>query len=86
MEEKYLNLVRSFKKLSIEEKRDEVLRHTYELLNFLYFINKKIDNYNKPLGVLKNYNDDDSYLDLLFTYIISLKEENAKLIEKIEKL
>lgn len=37
---------------------------------------------------IENFNifsNEDEYYNLLFTYIISLKEENAKLIEKIEE-
>ena len=36
-------------------------------------------------GELDKYSNDDEYLNLLFSYIISLKEENAKLIEKINE-
>ena len=49
-------------------------------------INKKIDNMNEVLPIYNNYSNDDEYFNLLFTYIISLKEENAKLIEKIENI
>ena len=31
------------------------------------------------------YSDEDEYFNLLFTYIISLKEENAKLIDKLNE-
>lgn len=58
----------------------------YELIQLLYLENKKIDNFNTPLGILKEYSDDDSYYNLLFSYVMTLREENAKLIEKIEKL
>ena len=38
-------------------------------------------------GTLKNnYKTEDEYFDSLFTIIISLKEENAKLIEKYKQI
>lgn len=86
MEERYLNLIRAFKQLDIEDKKEEILKKTYELINLLYLENKKIDKYNMPLGILKEYNDEDSYYDLLFSYIMTLREENAKLIEKINEM
>lgn len=85
MEEKYLNYIRSFNKLDIESKKEEIKNNLYDLLKLLYFINKKIDNMNEVLPVYNNYSNDDEYLNLLFSYIISLKEENAKLIEKINE-
>lgn len=86
MEENYINLIAAFKGLEIEDKKEEILKKMYELIQLLYLENKKIDNFNTPLGILKEYSDDDSYYDLLFSYVMTLREENAKLIEKIEKL
>ena len=86
MEGQYINLIRNFKKLDIEDKKEEILKKIYELIQLLYLENKKNDSFNTPLGILQEYTDDDSYFDLLFTYVMTLREENAKLIEKIEKL
>ena len=86
MEGQYINLIRNFKKLDIEDKKEEILKKIYELIQLLYLENKKIDSFNTPLVILQEYTDDDSYFDLLFTYVMTLREENAKLIEKIEKL
>lgn len=86
MEENCINLIEAFKGLEIEDKKEEILKKIYELIQLLYLENKKIDNFNTPLGILKEYSDDDSYYDLLFSYVMTLREENAKLIEKIEKL
>ena len=82
--DKYMELINSFKKLDIEDKKSEILRIIYEELRLLYFENKKIDDYNEPLSLLHEYSDDDSYFDLLFTYIMSLREENDKIIEHLE--
>ena len=69
-----------------EDKKNEIYKNILELLNLLYYTNKKIDNLDTVLPVLQNYEDDEGYFDMLFTYIISIKEENAKLIENINNL
>lgn len=86
MEESYLKYIESFNELDIEDKKEEIKNNLYDLLRLLYFTNKKIDNMNEVLPVYNNYSNEDEYFNLLFTYIISLKEENAKLIEKIENI
>ena len=86
MKENYINLLRNFKILDLEDKKDQILKKTYELLQLLYFENKKIDNLNSALGILKNFNDDDEYFDLLFSYIMTLREESAKIIEKLHNM
>ena len=86
MEESYLKYIKSFNELDIEDKKEEIKNNLYDLLSLLYFTNKKIDNMNEVLPIYNNYSNEDEYFNLLFTYIISLKEENAKLIEKIENI
>ena len=86
MEESYLKYIESFNELDIEDKKKEIKNNLYDLLRLLYFTNKKIDNMNEVLPIYNNYSNEDEYFNLLFTYIISLKEENAKLIEKIENI
>ena len=86
MEEKYLRLVYEFKKLDIEDKKSEISKNMLELLQLLYYTNKKIDNMESPLPVSSSYDDEDEFLDSIFTYIISIKEENAKLIDNINKM
>ena len=86
MEESYLKYIESFNELDIEDKKEEIKNNLYDLLSLLYFTNKKIDNMNEVLPIYNNYSNEDEYFNLLFTYIISLKEENAKLIEKIENI
>ena len=86
MEENYINLIRTFKKLDIEDKKEEIIKKLYELINLLYLENKKIDSFNVPLGILNDYTNEDSYYVLLFSCIMTIREENAKLIEKIENI
>lgn len=81
--EKYYKLVDSFSDLDIEDKKEEVLKHTLELLQLLYLKNKEFDKEAEVLPVLNKYRDEEEYFNLLFSYIISLKEENAKLIDKL---
>lgn len=85
MEEQYNNLIRNFKKLAVDDKKEEIIKKLYELIKLFYLENKIIDDFNVPLGILTHYTDDNSYYDLLFSYIMSLREESAKLIEKIEE-
>ena len=86
MEESYLNYIKNFNELDIEDKKEEIKNNLYDLLKLLYFTNKKIDDMNKILPVYENYTSDDEYFNLLFTYIISLKEENAKLLEQMHDI
>ena len=84
MEKSYSNLINSFKQLDTEDKKEEILKNLLELLKLLYYFNKKNDITNEVLPVLSNYTNDEQYFDLLFSYIISLKEENAKLLENFQ--
>jgi len=86
MEERYLDYIKSFNQLDIENKKNEIKNNLNDLLKLLYFINKKIDNMNELLPTYNNYSNDDEYYNLLFSYIISIKEANAKLIEKINEM
>ena len=62
------------------------MSNSLELLKLLYYLNKQIDINTTPLPILSNYKTEDEYFDSLFTIIISLKEENAKLIEKYKQI
>lgn len=86
MEENYINLLKNFKELDEIDKKNEILKKTYELIKLLYYENKKIDNSNSALGILSSFNDDDEYYNLLFSYIMTLREESAKIIEKLENM
>ena len=81
----YLDLFRNFKELDIEDKRHEILKVISDEIRLLYLEHNKISSYNEPLGLLEEYNDEDEYLNLLFIYTMLLREENDKLIEKVER-
>ena len=83
MEYKYIELIKAFKEMDIEDKKEDIMNQSLELLKLLYYVNKKINNYNEVLPILPEYNDEDEYFDKLFTIIISLKEENAKLLDNL---
>ena len=83
MEYKYIELVKAFKEMDIEDKKEDVMKQSLELLKLLYYVNKKADEYNELLPILSEYDDEEEYFDKLFTIIISLKEENAKLLDNL---
>ena len=83
MENKYIELVKAFKTMDIEDKKEDIMNQSLELLKLLYYINKKINKYNEVLPILSEYNNEDEYFNNLFTIIISLKEENAKLLDNL---
>ncbi len=85
MPTEYLDLFRNFKELDIEDKRRELLKVISDEIRLLYLENNKISSYNEQLGLLEEYNDEDEYLNLLFIYTMLLREENDKLIEKVER-
>lgn len=85
MVEKYINYYNKFRELDNEDKKKEIVEHFKELILLLYKMNKNIDDNNEILPVLDKYEDDDEFLNLMFTYIITLKEENSKLIDYIMK-
>ena len=83
MEYKYIELIKAFKEMDIEDKKEDIMKQYLDLLSLLYYINKKVDNYDESLLILPKYNNEDEYFDKLFTIIISLKEENAKLLDNL---
>lgn len=84
MKQEYIELVNNFKKLLDDEKKEEILKNINQLLKLLYKINKSFDSFNEALPIFKNYSDESEYYDALFTSVISLKEETAKLINSIK--
>ncbi len=83
MIEKYINYINVFKKLDVDDKKEEIIKNFNELFNLLYTYNNNFDLDKNLLPIFKSYESDDEFLNLLFTYIISFKEENAKLIKYI---
>ena len=83
MENRYNELLISFNRLDIVDKKEEVLKNTLELLKLLYKVNNKLDSSNEALPVFNKYEDDEEYFNQLFSYVISLKEENAKIVKKL---
>ena len=85
MPTEYLDLFRNFKELDIEDKRRELLKVISDEIRLLYLENNKTSSNNELLGLLEEYNDEDWHLNLLFIYTMLLREENDKLIEKVER-
>lgn len=79
----YIEMVKTFSELDIDDKREEILKNISELLKLFYYVNKKEDFLNETLPTIQEYESEDEYLDELFTKIISLKEESAKTVERI---
>lgn len=81
MDQQYINYIAAFKRLSKENKKAEIINHINELKDLIDMINKKLNTTNQILPIISNSNNEDEFLTELFTYIISLKEENGKLVE-----
>ena len=81
MMESYYELVDSFKDLDVYDKKEEIISELLSLLKLLSVVNKNSDVMNEVLPVIQSYDDEEEYFDELFTIIISLKEECAKLID-----
>lgn len=80
MREEYLKYVLAFKNMNTESKKSELVSQLAELIKFINDTNKQIDIPDAYLPVLTNAVEEDDYLTQLFTLIISLKEENGKLV------
>lgn len=82
-ENAYKNLLESFSDLEEEDKLEEIIKHVSELREFLEITNKKYDENNEMLDVLEEADTDEfgEKLDVIFSYVISIKEEVAKLFE-----
>ena len=82
MMESYYELVDSFKDLDVYDKKEEIINELLSLLELLSVVNKNSDVMNEVLPVIQSHDDEDEYFDELFTIIISMKEECAKLIDR----
>ena len=83
MKEEYLKYILAFKKLSTEDKKEEITNQLIDLIKFIDIANKKIDNENEILPVLTQVENDDEYLVQIFTLILALKEENGKFVNSL---
>ena len=82
MMESYYELVDSFKDLDVYDKKEEIINELLGLLKLLSVVNKNEGIMNEVLPIIQSHDDEDEYFDELFTIIISLKEECAKLIDR----
>ena len=80
MKTEYVELVKYFRNLSDEEKMEEILNNVNELLNLLYTTNASLNSSNESLPLLNDYSNESEFYAVLFTNVISIKEETAKLI------
>ena len=82
-ENAYKNLLESFHDLDEEDKLEEIIKGVFELRDFLEIVNKKYDENNEMLDVLEVTDTDEfsDKLDVIYSYVTSIKEEVAKLFE-----
>lgn len=80
MIEKYIKYVNAFEQLDDEDKKKEIINQLKELLEILYSVNCNMDNKNELLPVIDSLKD-EKFLSQVLTYILSIKEENAKILD-----
>ena len=68
--------------MDVYDKKEEIISELLSLLKLLSVVNKNSEVMNEVLPVIQSYDDEEEYFDELFTIIISLKEECAKLIDR----
>ena len=83
MQEKFVNYIEAFKKLNSDDKKSEIMNNIRELKSFVELVNKRIGIEEEVLPVIEKYETEEEFLEELFTYIISLKEENGKFLKKM---
>ena len=67
----------AFNELTTEDKKEELIKHFKELFAYL----KKINNIDYPL--YDEYENDDEFLSVAFSYLINIKELSAIAFNKI---
>lgn len=75
MENNFQKYISSFNDLDSNDKKEEIIKHFKELLDYL----KRINKIDSPL--LENYENDD-ILTMSFAYLIVIKELSALAYEK----
>ena len=70
-------LLEEYKKLTLDSKREKNVEEIKLVLAMLQLLceRRKINHPNLKIIDLENYYDENDYLDLMHTYIITLKEE-----------
>lgn len=77
MENNFQKYILTFNKLNVNDKKEEIVRHFKEL--FEYF--KKINNID--YSIYDDYENDDEFFFIVFTYLITIKELSAITFDKI---
>ena len=83
----YSELINSFCKLEKEIKKDEINSEIQELLSVLHmlFIEKGIDSsmlLNHEMNDYKTENNDDDFLNSVYSYVISIKESLGRYLDE----
>lgn len=77
MENSFQKYISTFNELTTDDKKEELIKHFKELFEYL----KKINNIDYPL--YDEYEDDDEFLSVAFSYLITIKELSAVAFNKI---
>lgn len=77
MENSFQKYISAFNELTTDDKKEELIKHFKELFEYL----KKINNIDYPL--YDEYENDDEFLSVAFSYLITIKELSAVAFNKI---
>lgn len=77
MENSFQKYIFAFNELTTDDKKEELIKHFKELFAYL----KKINNIDYPL--YDEYENDDEFLSVAFSYLINIKELSAIAFNKI---
>ena len=77
MENSFQKYISTFNELTTDDKKEELIKHFKELFEYL----KKINNIDYTL--YDEYEDDDEFLSVAFSYLITIKELSAVAFNKI---
>lgn len=77
MENSLQKYILAFNELTTDDKKEELIKHFKELFEYL----KKINNIDYPL--YDEYENDDEFLSVTFSYLITIKELSAVAFNKI---
>lgn len=77
MENNFQKYISAFNGLDNNDKKEEIIKHFKELFDYL----KKVNNIDYP--IYDDYDNDDEFLSVAFTYLITIKELSAVTFEKM---